>query len=165
MTFTPASFDLAAHLRNETALIGKMAEQKGVVLTVTLPETAVVTGDSNMLATVVRNLLTNAVKFTPAGGTVTLTVEPFCNDRTRPAATGYTVAVSDTGTGMTPEQIQNLFRIDRQPSREGTAGEKGSGLGLIVCRELLEKHGSKLHIESGEGKGSMFRFELRQEKL
>ena len=61
---------------------------------------------------------------------------------------------------MTPEQMQNLFRIDRKQSRVGTAGEKGTGLGLIICKELLEKHGSTLHVESETGKGSRFRFEL-----
>jgi signal transduction histidine kinase len=77
-------------------------------------------------------------------------------------STTYIVSVTDTGAGMTPEQIQNLFRIDRKQSREGTAGEKGTGLGLIVCKEFLEKQGSTLHVESEAGKGSRFWFELMQ---
>ena len=77
------------------------------------------------------------------------------------AITGYTVSVSDTGVGMSAEQIDKLFRLDSARSRKGTAGEQGSGLGLIVCRELLEKHGSDLHVESEEGKGSTFRFQLK----
>jgi signal transduction histidine kinase len=61
---------------------------------------------------------------------------------------------------MTAEQINNLYRLDRKTTRRGTAGESGSGLGLIVCKELIEKHGSTLHIESEEGKGSRFWFEI-----
>jgi len=65
--------------------------------------------------------------------------------------------------GMTEEQVHNLFRMDSANFRKGTAGEEGSGLGLTVCKELLEKHGSVLYVESEEGKGSRFFFELRIE--
>jgi Signal transduction histidine kinase len=68
--------------------------------------------------------------------------------------------VSDTGVGMTIEQVQNLFRIDRQFLREGTAGEQSSGLGLIVCRDMLRKHNSELYVDSEEGKGSKFWFDV-----
>ena len=136
-----------------------MAENKGVAFSAQIPENAIVAGDSNMLVIVVRNLLINAVKFTPAGGQVMFEVLQGCKD----GAQGYTIAVSDTGIGMTEEQTGKLFHMDSARSRKGTAGEEGSGLGLIVCRELLEKHGSELHIESEEGKGSRFWFELRVE--
>ena len=141
-----------------------MADNKGVAFSAQMPDNAIVAGDRNMLAIVVRNLLINAVKFTPAGGQVMFEVsQGCCRDGARPVSTGYTIAVSDTGIGMTKEQISKLFRLDSARSRKGTAGEEGSGLGLIVCRELLEKHGSELHIESEEGKGSRFWFELRVE--
>jgi signal transduction histidine kinase len=109
-----------------------------------------------MLSTVVRNLLTNAVKFTQAGGTVSLTIEAASDGR-------VTVAVSDTGSGMSEEQLRTLFRLDSQHSRPGTAGEQGTGLGLIVCKEMLDKHHSKLHVESRIGEGSRLWFELRVE--
>jgi signal transduction histidine kinase len=70
------------------------------------------------------------------------------------------ITVSDTGIGMNGEQINQLFRLDSKQSREGTAGEQGSGLGLIVCRDLIEKHGSTLHVESEVGKGSRMWFEV-----
>jgi len=73
---------------------------------------------------------------------------------------GFIVSVSDTGVGMTQEQIDNLFRIDRKQVREGTEGEQSSGLGLIVCQDMLQKHGKKLNVESQEGKGSRFWFEI-----
>jgi signal transduction histidine kinase len=107
-----------------------------------------------MLTTVVRNLLNNAVKYTSKGGTATLTISPGAG------ASTYTISVADTGTGMTAEQLQSLFRLDKPQSRRGTAGELGSGLGLIVCREMLQKHGSTLHVESETGKGSRFWFEI-----
>ena len=158
MTYTPATFNLLARLRSDISMIRKMAENKGITFVAEIPEDAVVTGDSNMLAIVVRNLLTNAVKFTPAGGTVTLNISP-ATVHPVPCAL-YRISVTDTGIGMSEEQIRNLFRLDSRQSSRGTADEQGSGLGLIVCKELLEKHGSELHIESEEGKGSRFWFEL-----
>ena len=130
-----------------------MADEKEKKLDVQMPTTAIITDDEKMLDAVVRNLLVNAIKYTEKGGTVTLKVEP--------AATGkYTVTVSDTGVGMTAEQKNNLFRLAGQPSQRGTAGETGVGLGLIICREFLGKHGSALLVESEEGKGSRFWFEV-----
>jgi signal transduction histidine kinase len=162
MPFHPAQFDLVAIMQPSIALIRNMADGKGVEFAVRMPETAIVTCDKNMLTTVVRNLLTNAVKFTPKGGTATLTISPPSpTSPVSPASpTKHVISITDTGTGMTSEQIKNLFQLDRQHSRPGTAGEQGSGLGLIVCRELLQKHGSALHVESEEGKGSCFRFEI-----
>jgi len=132
-----------------------MAEEKGVELEVQMPSSALITADDNMLSTVVRNLLVNAVKFTAKGGKVTVDISP-CGDDTA----AYTVSVTDTGIGMSAEQTQNLFRLDRKASLQGTAGETGVGLGLIVCKEFLEKHGSRLYVESEEGKGSRFWFQL-----
>jgi signal transduction histidine kinase len=160
ITCIPVTFDLAARLRTDISLIRKMAENKNIALTLRLPEQALIFGDGNMLLTVIRNLLTNAVKFTPAGGAVVLEASP---NPSGGGASGeskgaFTVSVSDTGTGMSDEQIRTLFRLDKPQSRRGTGGEEGAGLGLIVCRELLEKHGSALHIESKAGKGSRFWF-------
>ena len=151
MAYIPATFNLATRLRADITLVRKQAENKRITFTVQMPDDVFVTGDSNMLTTVVRNLLTNAVKFTGQGGAVTLDISP-CD------ATGYTVSVADTGTGMSEEQIRDLFRLDNRHSRPGTANEQGSGLGLIVCKELLEQHGSVLRVESEEGKGSRFWF-------
>ncbi|MCL1974252.1 MAG: ATP-binding protein [Bacteroidetes bacterium] len=152
MIYNPATIILSAFLP-DLSMIQKMAESKGVSFIVQMPADALVTGDANMLATVLRNLLGNAVKFTPKEGQITF--------RTELSAHGTCLfTVSDTGVGMSREQIRNLFRLEGVHSTCGTAGEQGSGLGLIVCRELLEKHGSTLHIESEEGKGSRFWFEI-----
>ena len=157
MVYTPSTFNLASGLRSDISLIRNMADKKGISLDVRIPEDADVTGDSNMLATAVRNLLSNAVKFTPADGTVTLDIS-LCDKEVCPLA--YTISITDTGIGMTEEQINSLFRLDSARSRRGTAGEQGSGLGLIVCKELLEKHGSVLHVESAPGSGSRFWFTI-----
>ncbi|MDR2571337.1 MAG: tetratricopeptide repeat-containing sensor histidine kinase [Oscillospiraceae bacterium] len=159
MPFLPAQFDLVAMMLSCLTLIRDMAENKGIEFVVHLPQTAFVTCDKNMITTVVRNLLTNAVKFTAKEGTVTLDISP-CRDATNRVSTRYIVSITDTGTGMSSEQIKNLFRLDRQHSHKGTAGEQGSGLGLIICNELLHKHNSILHVKSEEGRGSRFWFEI-----
>jgi len=160
MPFQPTPFDLVAELNKlDVSLLCNMAERKKISFIVTMPREAIVTGDANMLLTVMRNLLTNAIKFTASGGTVTLDVSP-CGDEKSAASAAFTVSISDTGVGMSAEQIRNLYGIDRQHSRHGTAGETGAGLGLIVCRELLGKHYSELNVESEEGTGSRFWFVL-----
>jgi signal transduction histidine kinase len=152
IAYKPDAFILSGVLP-DILLARKIAEHKGVNLELRITQNALVTGDRNMLSTVLRNLLTNAIKFTASGGTVTLLVEPAGEGK-------YTVVVSDTGIGMNREQTGNLFCIDSTHSRQGTDGEQGSGLGLIVCREFLEKHGTILNVESEEGKGSRFWFEI-----
>jgi len=172
ITFTPAPFFLP-NLASDMALVRKMAQNKGVNFTISIPEDAIVTFDRNVLVTVVRNLLTNAVKFTAAGGTVSLEVKEIkgikeikgCADKEIKGYADkeikqYIISINDDGVGMTPEQLRNLFRIDSAHSQRGTADEQGSGLGLIICKEFLEKHGSTLHIESEPGKGSRFWFEI-----
>ena len=150
--YLPMPFNLVAALQSDIEVVKNMAEGKEIAFETLMPPTAVVTADSNMLVTVIRNLLTNAVKFTAAGGKVSLQI--YESDGK------FSIAVSDTGVGMTQEQVQNLFRIDRQFPRKGTAGEQSSGLGLIVCHDMLYKHGYELYIESEVGRGSRFWFEM-----
>jgi signal transduction histidine kinase len=158
MAFMPTSCDLAAILRPEITIIQEMAKNKELTFISQIQENAMAIADRNMIATVVRNLLTNAVKFTPAGGTVTLEISSGTGVARN--VHGYTISVSDTGIGMSEKQLQNLFCLDSTHSSKGTANESGSGLGLIVCKEMLDKHGSALHIASEEAKGSKFWFEL-----
>jgi signal transduction histidine kinase len=170
IAYTPAPFMLS-ELVSGLSLIRNMAESKGITLDVRLPSEAVVTGDINILSTVVRNLLTNAIKFTNRGGTVALIGEMGGNGEIGEigeigeageivVSSKFSISVSDTGIGMTDDQIANLFRLDRQRPIKGTAGEQGTGLGLIVCKELLEKHGSALCVESTPDIGSRFWFTL-----
>jgi len=166
-TYNPGTF-VFSNLIPNISLIRNIAEKKGITLIVNIPENAFVTADSNILITVIRNLLANAVKFTSAGGTVRLDVVPTTPSFGHPSKGGefstlnsqFLISVTDTGTGMSPEQIRNLFRLDKHQSSPGTAGEEGSGLGLIVCKDLLAKHGSELQVESEKGKGSRFCFSI-----
>jgi len=162
MEYKPSTFNLVAALQPDIDVVKSMAAHKNITFDTLMPPRASVTTDENMLKTVVRNLLTNAVKFTAAGGTVTLDISSCNNGNVAcpVVMTTYIITVSDTGTGMTTKQIDYLFRLDSRRTREGTAGEQSSGLGLIVCRDMLEKHGSTLHVESEEGKGSRFWFEV-----
>jgi len=106
-----------------------------------------------MLGSILRNLASNAVKFTVKGGSVTIAV-------IRMPGNSVEITVSDTGIGMNGEIVDSLFRPDLQTSRKGTDGEPSTGLGLIICKEFIEKHGGKLQVESEEGKGSVFSFTL-----
>ncbi|MDR0295641.1 MAG: HAMP domain-containing histidine kinase [Prevotellaceae bacterium] len=163
MPYLPARFDLISALQSDLSLVKNIAERKGIKFKLHISKSAILTGDENMITAVVRNLLPLAVNFTARGGTVTLDIPPPFNPPKGGKALvfpAYAISVSDTGIGITDEQLQNLFRIDRQHSRKGTAGESGSGLGLVVCKELVEKHGSRLQVEGAEGQGSKFWFEL-----
>ena len=154
--FHPLPFNLVAVLQPDLENIKSMAARKEITFEMIMPPTAIITGDENMLLTVIRNLLSNAVKFTATGGRIILEIT-ISNLKSQ---ISHLISVSDTGTGMSPQQLQNLFRIDRQATMRGTANETGTGLGLIVCKEMIEKHGSTLHVESEAEKGSRFWFEI-----
>ena len=123
-----------------------------IMLTNLIQEEIPVAVDVMMIDTVVRNLLSNAIKFTEAGGTVAISATH--DEQT------VTVRVADTGIGISAETLPNLFRIDAKYQRSGTAGEKGTGLGLILCKEFMEKHGGKIWAESEVGKGTTIWFTL-----
>jgi two-component system, sensor histidine kinase and response regulator len=105
-----------------------------------------------MLATVLRNLVSNAIKFTQPGGSVTITGRPYRQ--------GVEISVSDTGIGIPSNQLANLFRRDRRTTSNGTAGERGSGFGLLLCRDLVERLGGELVVCSTVGVGTTFLFVL-----
>jgi len=108
--------------------------------------------DPEMIKSVLRNLFTNAIKFTYPQGTIKIETHSTENE--------VLFIVSDTGIGIESKHINKLFRIDNDLSRAGTADEKGTGLGLILCKEFVEKHGGKIWVESEVGKGSEFKFSL-----
>lgn len=110
--------------------------------------------DKNMIATVIRNLVSNAIKFTGENGRITITATV--------SNSNITVTISDSGAGLSEEDIQKLFRIDTHFSRRGTDDEGGSGLGLILCKEFIDKHNGKIWAESELGKGTDFHFSIPQ---
>lgn len=106
--------------------------------------------DKYMIDTIVRNFVSNSIKFTNPGGKII--IKGMIN------GDNAEVSVTDTGIGINPEDQKNLFRIDEQTRRDGTANEKGTGLGLILCKEFIEKNNGVLWVEGEEGKGSRFSF-------
>ncbi|MDR2010268.1 MAG: tetratricopeptide repeat protein [Bacteroidales bacterium] len=158
MPFRPAVFDIKTIANNEISLLQTLVNNKSIKLDSQFSWKTMVYGDRTMIAVVIRNLLTNAVKFTFENGEIILKTEiRNSND--------LIVSVIDTGIGMDENTLKNLFVLDRQSSNFGTAGEQGSGLGLIVCKELVEKNGGKLEVTSGQGKGSCFSFNIKISNL
>lgn len=108
--------------------------------------------DNNMMATIVRNLISNAIKFTPKGGKITLKAEAIEKEGKR----FIRLAVSDTGVGMTEQQVANLFSLDKVQSTPGTEKEKGTGLGIMICRDFINKMNGELSVESKLNEGTTF---------
>jgi PAS domain S-box-containing protein len=152
-TFTPGSFFLKPKIQESLAMVQDTADKKKITSSYEIPEDLMVFTDVNMFGVIIRNLVTNAVKFTPKGGSFTVSAKSVPNNSVE-------ISVKDTGIGMDANMIDNLFRLDISTSRKGTEGESSTGLGLIICKDYIEKHGGKLSIESEEGKGSTFRFTL-----
>lgn len=146
--------ELVLHqIAGEIALLFRAtAGQKSIQITNTIPSEVTVHADRNMLATVLRNLMNNAVKFTPENGTVTICAETDGEQAT--------VTIADTGVGIPEDLLPKLFELDRSTSRSGTAGESGSGLGLLLVRDYVERHGGTVWATSTPGQGSQFRFTI-----
>jgi len=128
------------------------ADKKGVNMVSEIPEDVSVYADRNLLSTILRNLINNAVKFTPNGGQVRI----FCEQ----SKSEITIFVEDTGIGMSETQMDNLFRLDSNITMPGTSEEKGTGLGLILCKEFVDMHKGKIWASSKPKEGSTFSFTL-----
>jgi signal transduction histidine kinase len=143
---------LSSVLDDAKALNEPVAIQKKIRLQYELEDDFRVLADINMLQTVLRNLMSNAVKFTRVGGEVTVLAVK--------SADSIEITVRDNGVGIRPDNLKRLFRIDSPFSTSGTDNEVGSGLGLLLCRDFLRKMNSEIQVESEFGKGSTFRFHL-----
>lgn len=153
--YHPEPLSLASEAAVNFEMHEHAAHTKDIRLENNIPERTRVQADRNALQTILRNLIGNAVKFTPPGGCVTLGSEE---------KDGLVViTVSDTGTGISAEKLDQLFTLEKR-SEHGTAGEKGAGLGLVLCKELVEMNKGMLRIFSTEGKGSTFEFSLPRER-
>jgi len=150
--FKPETYPLLKIINETTELMQHAAARKEIEIIHDIQEGLNVTADLHMLETILRNLVSNAVKYTPKGGAITITAHK--TDRS------VEIAVSDTGIGMEPDLKANLFNLNVSTNRSGTEGEPSTGLGLILCKEFIEKHGGTIWVESEEGKGSKFFFNL-----
>jgi signal transduction histidine kinase len=150
--FNPRRINLASTIQEIIAISSPTAKIKNISINYIPSDNTEVYADINMLKTVLRNLLSNAIKFTNIGGKVNIWAIQYQNH--------VEITVSDNGVGMNKETINKLFKIDSNYTTKGTAKEGGSGLGLVLCKEFVEKHGGKIWVESEEGKGSDFKFTL-----
>ncbi len=151
--YDPDIVDLSMLAERTHTLLRAQAEQKEITLRTDVEPMQVIC-DRNMISTVLRNLVSNAIKYTPRGGRISLTA------MTRAAENRVYVSVQDSGVGMDEDRIDTLFDISQTKSTPGTEKEKGSGLGLILCRELVSLHGQSLTADSKKGEGSTFTFTL-----
>jgi signal transduction histidine kinase len=152
-TFTPESFLLKPKILENILSVAEAAQIKDIEISYGIPEDLIVFADENMLGGIIRNLTSNAIKFTPKGGKIIISAKPFPDNFIE-------ISIKDTGIGMSKEMVDNLFRLDENTNRRGTEGEPSTGLGLIICKDFIEKHGGKIWVESEEDKGSRFIFIL-----
>jgi signal transduction histidine kinase len=150
--FRPEVFNITQLLEQNKALLALQAQNKKITLQQLCSQNFNVNAHKNSVTTVIRNLISNAIKFTPANGTIALNALQK-NDK-------VVISVKDTGVGMDAEVIKKLFRIDSKHTTRGTADEKGTGLGLILCKDFIEKNSGEIWVESTPGKGSIFYFSL-----
>ncbi len=159
ITCDPQSIELSDVMRAVIEVLGPVAAQKEIGLSNAIEADLWVRADRNMLETVVRNLTSNALKFTPRGGQVSLTASAGSMN----GHPGFvTVSVRDTGVGMNEAVRANLFRLDSQHSTAGTENEPGTGLGLIICQEMVQLNGGKIWVESEPGLGTVMQFTVPQ---
>lgn len=144
--------DLEAAARDTLEGAAAAAADKGLALRADCADLSVM-GQRDMLRAILRNLVSNAIKFTLPGGSVTVAGR-------RRSGGAIEITVADTGLGMPPNKIDDLFRLDRRVTTVGTAGERGSGLGLMLCRDLVERLGGELTVRSVVDHGTTFRFTL-----
>jgi PAS domain S-box-containing protein len=153
INFEPKAIPILPFATSTLQTIIDPATKKGIEVTIDIPENLQVFADENMLASTIRNIASNAVKFTSTGGKVSITAKPTIGNKIE-------ISVKDTGIGMDAEMLGNMFKLDVSISRKGTDGEPSTGLGLLLCKDFIEKHGGRIWAESEEGKGSTFYFTL-----
>ncbi len=148
----PATLSLAAQAGEAVRLLEGVAREKGVAVASTIAAGAAARADADQVAAVFRNLVSNAIKFTPSGGSVVIEAAPL--------PSSWQVTVRDDGVGMDADKARRLFDDDGGESTRGTANEKGLGLGLKICREFVQANGGTIRAESGPGRGSAVHFTL-----
>ncbi len=152
IAYQPKPSDIHKVVNWNVYLVKPKAEQKQITLRNMVQEQTFAYADYDMLDSIMRNLISNALKFTETGCAVEISA-------TQDEDT-VTIAIADTGIGIPEKELPGLFQIDAKNQRRGTAGEKGTGLGLILCKEFVEKNGGRIWVESEAGKGTTFMFTL-----
>ena len=151
--FIPEKIQLLSIVNDTLEVLNESAKSKGIKIYNNVPHDIKVFTDNNILQTVIRNLISNAVKFTPRDGEINISTKAMTDNSVE-------ISIKDSGIGMVPEMVDNLFRLDVKTNRMGTDGELSTGLGLLVCKEFVNKFGGTIWVESEEGKGSVFHFTI-----
>ncbi len=152
-SITPSSFVLLPKIKSSLELFRESVINKKIDIEISIPEYLIVYADSRLVDSIIRNLLSNSIKFTPVGGKITLSANTIDRQFVE-------ISIKDTGIGMSKKLQDDMFKIDVKTNRRGTEDEPSSGLGLILCKEFVEKNGGRIWIESEEGVGSVFYFTL-----
>ncbi|OQY05036.1 MAG: hypothetical protein B6I20_01945 [Bacteroidetes bacterium 4572_117] len=154
MAFMPEKLHLKILLHEAIFELQAVADKKGIQVFEKVSDDELIYADNNLITTILRNLISNAIKFTNKNGIVVIASEKQKGDDF------VKISVTDTGVGIPKDTIDGLFGIDKNTSTEGTENETGTGLGLILCKEFTEKHGGEIWVESEIGKGSSFYFTI-----
>ena len=163
LEFAPKPLRIKEQLRETLSMAARLAADKEINFSYEIPEMLSAKVDGYMLESIMRNLLTNAVKFTHPHGSIVVKAGSVAEDKTSEEAGELGevyLEVNDTGMGIPPEMQEKLYRIDENVSRPGTQGEESTGLGLLLCRDMIVKNRGRLHLESEENKGSRFWFTM-----
>lgn len=150
--FNPKTTNITDILTFNIDLLETLASKKKIRISFQKIKDLMITSDENMLNTIIRNLLSNAIKFTNEHGVITLKIVDESNKTV--------ISVSDTGVGIEASKLKKLFKLDQDISTHGTKNEKGTGLGLLLCKEFVENHKGKIRVESKLGKGTTFFVEI-----
>jgi len=152
MEFSPGNLLLQKFVKDVVWILNEGAQQKNITIQNKIPPKLIIYADENMITGVIRNLISNAIKFTHTGGLIEISAQYIENQ--------VVISVTDTGVGVSEHQIARLFNVGTNSSTRGTANEPGTGLGLILCREFVEKHGGKIWVSSKPGQGTTFYFSI-----
>ena len=149
ISYKPKALSLSDVFAESLNSVNQRGEQKGILFQNEIYTNLKIYADENMIDCVLRNLLSNAVKFTGRGGAITIKAEKIGNGMVE-------ISIADTGIGISKENAGKIFKLGEKVGMKGTDGEPSTGLGLILCKEFVEKHGGTIRVESEEGKGSTF---------
>ena len=152
----PAVVALSALVQDNINLLREIAENKSIRMVSQIASNTMVWSDSDQIDIVIRNLISNALKFTPENGMVTIAAQQM--------QTNWQISIRDTGIGMSEETVEKLFAVNNNHTTYGTNNEKGTGLGLSLCKEMVEKNGGSIWVESYPRKGSAFHFTVPKAK-
>jgi PAS domain S-box-containing protein len=152
MDFHPTTYNLQQLILDNIALFDETARLKSIEIKLENFDPIDVYVDIDMMNAVLRNLISNAIKYSFSGGSIQLSLTRNNVD--------YIVCIKDNGVGIPKSDVDNLFKLEHGPSTLGTQKEKGTGLGLLLCKEFINRHGSQIWVESEENKGTSFYFTL-----